>query len=434
MGVHAEYGFVVTAELSTASVTAAGARAPTAAIVGAGPAGLFAAEHLARAGWRVTIYERMPSPARKFLMAGRGGLNLTHSEDFAKFISRYHDPAGVIARAVIAFPPFALISWANGLGVETFVGSSGRVFPKAMKASPLLRAWLRRLGDLGVVLKTGWTWSGFGGAPTHLSFETARGEQVVRADAVLLALGGASWPRLGSDGTWTRILEDAGVAITPLQASNCGVVVPWSAHMAKHFGAPLKRVAVTCGRLTVRGEAIVTAKGLEGGAVYALSQELRATLASGPATIKIDLKPDQTLETLAYEIGRAPPKSTTTNLLRKAAALSGAAAAVAREAGALPRERSDLAYAIKNVQLRVSGLAGLERAISTAGGIRQDAVDDALMLRPLPGVFVAGEMLDFDAPTGGYLLQAAFATGHMAACGMAAWAAQQRNQNTHQTR
>lgn len=417
----------MTPELSTANVAAAGGRVPTAAIVGAGPAGLFAAEHLARAGWSVTIYEGMPSPARKFLMAGRGGLNLTHSEDFTKFIGRYHDPAGVMTRAATAFTPSALIAWANGLGAETFVGSSGRVFPKAMKASPLLRAWLRRLAYLGVSLNTGWTWRGFGDGSTSLVFETASGQQTVKADAVLLALGGASWPRLGSDGSWTRILENAGVAITPLQASNCGVLVPWSAHMDKHFGAPLKRVAVTCAGVTKRGEAVITKSGLEGGVIYALAHNIREALKSGPAAaLTIDLRPDLETDALTQRLERSAKKDSLANTLRKAASLAPAAIGVLREAGPLPRGPADLAHAIKNVHLPITGLAGLERAISTAGGIHQDAVDDGLMLKTLPGVFVAGEMLDFDAPTGGYLLQAAFATGHMAACGMATWAAQRR--------
>lgn len=424
MGLDAEYGFVVS-ESRLRHRPEDGCTAPAVAIVGAGPAGLFAAEHLAAQGLAVTIYERMPSPARKFLMAGRGGLNLTHSEDFAKFVNRYHDPAGVIARAVTAFPPSALIAWANGLGAETFVGSSGRVFPKAMKASPLLRAWLRRLSDLGVVLKTGWTWRGFGGAPTTLSFDAAGEPQTVRADAVLLALGGASWPRLGSDGTWTRILEDAGVAITPLQASNCGVVVPWSAPMAKHFGAPLKRTAVTCGAITIRGEAVITKDGLEGGAVYALSQPIRDALQRDPqsAALTFDLRPDTDVDALGNRLAQSDRKDSLSNMLRKAASLSPAAIAILREFGPLPRNPAELAARIKSVSIPVAGLSGLDRAISTAGGVCAAGIDDALMLRDLPGVFVAGEMLDFDAPTGGYLLQATFSTGNAAARGIAAWTA-----------
>jgi len=391
-------------------------------IVGAGPAGLMAAEYLAARGAHVTVYERMPSPARKFLMAGRGGLNLTHSEAPANFIARYSGSAApLVHAAVAAFPPSRLIDWANELGVATFIGSSGRVFPKAMKASPLLRAWLRRLDSLGVELKTGWTWRGFADGPTQLVFEAPGGVERVDADAVLLALGGASWPRLGSDGAWFPILERAGIVLAPLQPSNCGVSISWSPHLAKHAGAPLKRIAITCGRFTQKGEAVVTRDGLESGAIYALSPHIREALRTGPVRITLDLKPDQTADTLAHQLERAPPKCSTTTLLRKAAALSAAAAAVAREAGPLPRTPADLAARLKAVPLSVTGLAGLPRAISTAGGIAADALDAHGMLRARPGVFAAGEMLDFDAPTGGYLLQAAFATGIMAAEGIAQW-------------
>lgn len=410
----------MTANVHTAESIPARARVSV-AIVGAGPAGLFAAEHLAKAGLEVTIYERMPSPARKFLMAGRGGLNLTHSEDLAKFIGRYHDANGLIARAVLAYRPAELIAWANSLGAETFVGSSGRVFPKAMKASPLLRAWLRRLGELNVVLRTNWTWRGFAGAPGQLAFDTPRGPQIIKADAVLLALGGASWPRLGSDGRWVSILQDAGVNISPLRPSNSGVLVPWSAHIAKHAGSPIKRIAVTCGAETKRGEAVITKSGLEGGAIYALAPHIRAALDAGCATLMVDLLPDTPLEELTRRLEKAPPKDSTANVLRKAAGLSPAAAALLRESGPLDRDLHRLAARVKAVSLSLTGLAGIERAISSAGGVASGAVDDTLMLRALPGVFVAGEMLDFDAPTGGYLLQEAFATASMAATGIQRW-------------
>lgn len=433
MGLDAEHGFVVS-ERDPPYESSPERRAPAIAIVGAGPAGLFAAERLAKQGFAVTIYERMPSPARKFLMAGRGGLNLTHSEDVAAFLTRYHDPGGTVARAVTDYPPSALIAWADGLGLETFVGSSGRVFPKAMKASPLLRAWLRRLADLGVRLQTGWTWRGFGDSPTHLMFDTSGGPQSVRDDAVLLAVGGASWPRLGSDGAWVSILQNAGLQtagakITQLQASNCGVLAPWSQHMAKHFGAPLKRVSASCGGVTKRGEALITKSGLEGGVIYALSQGIRDAFAQSPATavLTLDLRPDMDKEALALRFEQAAKKDSMSNMLRKVASLSPGAIAVLRESGPLPRGALDLANRIKSVPIRITGLSGLERAISTAGGVTAVSLDDALMLKALPGVFVAGEMLDFDAPTGGYLLQAAFATGHMAACGLAAWTARESN-------
>ena len=411
----------VNAPRAGASLAERTGRSKRVAIVGAGPAGLFAAEHLASLGHTVTVYERMASPARKFLMAGRGGLNLTHSENLETFLRRYRDPEGVVGAAVRAFPPSALIAWANGLGAETFVGSSGRVFPKAMKASPLLRAWLRRLDGLGVVLKTDWTWHGFGKCHTHLLFNTPQGAQTVTGDAVLLALGGASWPRLGSDGAWVAILQQADVAIAPLSPSNCGISIPWSPHMAKHAGSPLKRIAVTCGQHTQKGEAVLTRTGLEGGALYALSHATRAALEGGPALIHLDLRPDLSLEDLTRRIEAAPAKSTWSNLLRKAGGLSAGAAAIVREAGAIPRAAPELAARIKNAPIMVSGLAGLERAISTAGGIKAESVDSRLMLKTLPGVFVAGEMLDFDAPTGGYLLQAAFASGRTATEGIGTW-------------
>lgn len=410
--------------MSDASAAPGGATKPLAnkcvAVIGAGPAGLYAAERLAGFGAAVTIYERMPSPARKFLMAGRGGLNLTHSEPLETFLNRYTGSAAPLVRdAITAFPPSALIAWANELGADTFVGSSGRVFPKAMKASPLLRAWLRRLDGLGVVLKTGWTWRGFADPPHALAFQTPDGPVTVSADAVLLALGGASWPRLGADGAWAAILQNHAVAIAPLAASNCGVTLPWSAHMERFAGAPLKRIRLSCGGTSRAGEAIITASGLEGGAIYALSHELRQALANGTAVLAIDLRPDLTADELAARLAKTPPKSSLANTLRKNAGLSPAAAALLREAGNVPRDPHDLAQHIKNVPLTVTGLAGLARAISTAGGIELRALDAHCMLRALPHVFAAGEMLDTDAPTGGYLLQAAFATGLKAADGIA---------------
>lgn len=389
------------------------------AIVGAGPAGLFAAERLAQAGLRVTVFERMPSPARKFLMAGRGGLNLTHSEPLGNFLARYDDPAGLIKRAIEAFPPSALIEWANGLGAETFVGSSGRVFPKVMKASPLLRAWLMRLAELGVKIETRQTWKGFAEDGTLL-IEDARGEaREINTDAVLLALGGASWPKLGSDGAWSPILAEHSVEIAPLEASNCGVTIHWSDVFREKFhGQPLKRIALTCGTETIRGEAIVTAHGLEGGAIYALSGAIRTALRHGPAPITTDLRPDLSEDSLAAQLAKASAKESAANVLRKFASLSPVAAGLVREAGPLPRSSAERARRIKSVPLQIVGTSGLARAISTAGGIAAEAIDDCLMLRALPGVFVAGEMLDFDAPTGGYLLQACLATGAQAAAGI----------------
>ncbi len=392
------------------------------AIVGAGPAGLFAAEIIAAHGHRVTVYERMASPARKFLLAGRGGLNLTHSEDIAAFLDRYGDDARCVRAAVERFPAEKLIAWANGLGTETFVGSSGRVFPRAMKASPLLRAWLRRLADLGVTIKTRHRWTGF--TPSSgLQFELADKSQIeVDADAVLLALGGASWPKLGSDGSWVEPFKQAGIAVTPLAPANCGVIVPWSDIFRTRFeGSALKRIALTVDGTTRRGEAIVTRDGLEGGAVYALGTYIRAALGRDQAaTLLVDLKPDMTHADLVARLARPRSKDTVTNFLRKAVHLDAAAAGLLREAG-LPEGADALATRIKAVPIQTTGLARIERAISTAGGVAWQSLTGGLMLSTRPGVFLAGEMLDWEAPTGGYLLQATFATSAVAANGLLDW-------------
>ncbi|MBS0234800.1 MAG: TIGR03862 family flavoprotein [Proteobacteria bacterium] len=413
MGVDAQYGFVVTKDAKSREV----------AIIGAGPAGLFAAEIIARAGHRVTVYERMPSPARKFLLAGRGGLNLTHSEPLETFLSRYGDSADEIRGAVEAFPPAQLIAWADGLEAHTFVGSSGRVFPNAMKASPLLRAWLRRLDDLGVVLKTRHRWSGFV-ENNELSFEKPDGTIIVKPDASLFALGGASWPKLGSDGRWIEPFSSLGVASEPLAPANCGVVVPWSAIFKSRFeGCALKRVALSIGASTTRGEVIITKHGLEGGAIYALIPLLRTALATHEsATLAIDLKPDMDVITLAERLSKRRPKETLTNFLRKSAHLDPAAIALLREEQTpVPENAEALAARIKAVSVNVTALSGLDRAISTAGGIAWSELDNRLMVRRCPGVFVAGEMLDWEAPTGGYLLQATIATAFKAAKGLLNW-------------
>jgi len=401
------------------------------AIVGAGPAGLFAAEAIARQGHDVTVFERMASPARKFLLAGRGGLNLTHSEDLVTFLKRYGAHSAHIQRMVEAFPPEQLIAWANDLGAETFVGTSGRVFPRAMKASPLLRAWLRRLGDLGVAIKTGHRWTGFGAAGA-LTFEVADGSTIdITPDATLFALGGASWPRLGSDGRWTGAFDGAGVAVTQLAPANCGVLIPWSNVFKSRFeGTALKRIALNIGGSTQRGEAIITRDGLEGGAVYALGSQIRAALArDGFAMFAVDLKPDMTQTQLASRLAKPRGKETTTNFLRKSARLDSAAVGLLREAE-LPQSGDVLAARIKAVPLRVTGLTGLERAISTAGGVAWTSVDEHLMLRNRPSMFVAGEMLDWEAPTGGYLLQGTFATGAWAASGIIDWLAKSSSSGT----
>jgi uncharacterized flavoprotein (TIGR03862 family) len=396
---------------------------PEVAVVGGGPAGLAAAEVLAGAGRRVALYEAMPSFGRKFLMAGRGGLNLTHSEPLAGFLARYRGSlAARLDEAIRAFPPAALVAWADALGQETFVGSSGRVFPRAMKASPLLRAWLARLEALGVALHPRHRWLGWDDA-RRLRFAAPGGEIVVAPAATLLALGGASWPRLGSDGAWLPLLAAEGVAIAPLVPANSGFCVAWSAHLSQRFaGAPLKPVTLTFAGRSLRGECIVTAEGLEGGVLYALSGALREAIArDGGAVLTLDLRPHLDEATLARRLaarGGAPSLAT---LLRKAGGLSPVAAALLREAGPPPVAPEALARRIKALPLTLTGTTGLARAISTAGGIAEAALDRRWMLRRRPGVFVAGEMLDWEAPTGGYLLQGCFASGRAAAAGLLDW-------------
>jgi len=393
---------------------------PTAAVIGAGPAGLMAAEVLARAGVTVTVYDRMPSPGRKLLMAGRGGLNLTHSEPLETFLARYGEARGRLAPLIAAFPPDALIAWAEGLGQWTFVGSSGRVFPKALKASPLLRAWLARLAALGVEIRPRHDWTGWD-ADGRLTFTAPEGEVTALPDAMVLALGGASWPKLGSNGAWAPTLAGVGVTVSPLKPANAGFDVAWSDLFRDRFaGQPLKAVALTFGRTRVRGEAMVTRHGLEGGAVYALSAALReAIAANGSARLWIDLRPAMTADDLTARIAAQPAHQTAANRLRKAAHLTPLETNLLREAHGkdLPSQPAALAEAIKGAPLDLTAVRPLARAISTAGGVAFEAVDDDLMLIDRPGVFVAGEMLDWEAPTGGYLLQASFATGVAAAKG-----------------
>jgi uncharacterized flavoprotein (TIGR03862 family) len=392
----------------------------TAAIIGAGPAGLIAAETLARAGVRVTVYDRMAAPGRKFLLAGRGGLNLTHSEALARFLARYGDAPPLLRRAIEAFPPEALRAWCEGLGQPTFVGSSGRVFPKAMKASPLLRAWLRRLSDLGVTFAFRHRWTGWdeGG---RLRFLHGAEEISVAPHVTILTLGGASWPRLGSDASWVPLLQERGVAITPLRPSNCGFAANWSEAFRRFEGAPLKRIAISFAGREVRGEAVVTRDGLEGGAMYALSAPIRNAIeAHGAATIAIDLRPDVSADALAQKLATPRGKQSLANVLRKAAKLSPVAVGLLREAAgvSLPTMTADdLAALIKAAPVHFVATQPIAGAISTAGGIAFSALDERFMLKQLPGAFAAGEMLDWEAPTGGYLLQASFATGVAAARG-----------------
>jgi predicted flavoprotein YhiN len=448
------------------------------AIVGGGPSGLFAAQQLAEAGFGVTVYDRMPSVGRKLLLAGRGGLNLTHSEPLEAFLSRYASegstPPNQILGAVRAFDAVALRKWADDLGAETFVGSSGRVFPKSLRATPLLRAWLRKLVDLGVRFEGGWEFAGFtksSNPSTEVSDSKERSQhqaqvvlkRVTNAAAssapssssapsgslmadddrhpvrlelegpVLLALGGASWPRLGADGSWVPHFRTAGIAVNTLRASNCGLRIDWSAHVTRFAGQPLKNVALSINNVTKRGELLLDPKGIEGSAAYAIGQAVAQAQSAAINTIELDLRADVSLEHLVARLSKRPPKMSTSTWLAKAGGLSAPAIAVLRDANGpeLPVDPSVMAHAIKHVALLLAGTFPIERAISTAGGVALEGVDDHFMLRAHPGVFVAGEMLDWDAPTGGYLLQACFATGCAAAAGIARFSVEQESSQVH---
>ncbi|CDZ68461.1 Flavoprotein, HI0933 family/uncharacterized flavoprotein, family [Neorhizobium galegae bv. orientalis] len=393
------------------------------AIIGGGPAGLMAAEVLSAAGHPVTVYEAMPTFGRKFLLAGKSGLNITHSEDFSKFAERFGSASARLCPALDAFTPDDVRAWALGLGTETFVGTSGRVFPKAMKASPLLRAWLRRLEAQGVTLKTRHRWVGF--AESGYRFETPEGPIAVRPDAALLALGGASWPRLGSDAAWVQWLRDKGIVIADMQPANCGFDVAWSETFRERFaGEPLKSVSTTSDAGTFQGEFVVSKHGIEGSLVYAHSAALRDRLFSqGQAALAVDLAPGRTAERLARDLARQDAKASFSNRLRKGAGLEGVKAALLRELvpDANRMSPKELARLIKSLQVPVLQPRPIAEAISSAGGIAWSNLDENYMLKPLPGLFAAGEMLDWEAPTGGYLLTACLATGRSAARGVEAW-------------
>ena len=376
----------------------------------------MAAETLARAGLSVEVADVAASPLRKFLLAGRGGLNLTNAEPLERFLTRYGEAESRLAPALRAFPPEALREWAAGLGEPTFVGSSGRVFPESFKATKLARAWLKRLGELGVAYLPRRRFLRLieGGAV----FVGPEGEERLDADVLVLAFGGASWPRLGGDGGWIEPLRAAGVEVAALAPSNMGLHVDWSPAFAARFaGEPVKAARWSLGGLNTRAEAVVTAKGLEGGAIYALSAAAR----EGAAELLVDLKPDLSEAALAERLSRHPRASRATRLAK--AGLAPVAAGLMREAGELPADPQSLAARAKACPVRITGAAGLERAISSAGGVRWPALDEAFMLKSRPGVFVAGEMIDWEAPTGGYLLQACFASGAAAARGALAWLA-----------
>ena len=385
----------------------------------------MAAEVLAVGGADVIVFDRMSTPGRKLLRAGWGGLNLTHSEPLADLLDRYGPARDRLAPAIEAFDPTALRAWCESLGLDTMVGSSGRVFPVGLRAAPLLRPWLGRLGELGVELRLGLRWQGWtdDGA---LEFTDSDGAMTtVGVDATVLALGGASWSRLGSDGAWVEPVSAAGIDVVPLRPANCGFVVAWSATFRDRFqGVPLKDVRLSHGRSTSRGDAVVTTTGLEGGAVYGVSRAVREALEAGrPATLRIDLRPDQTVAELAERLRRRRPKDSRATAMRRGARFQPVDIGLLREAtgNRLPDDPEDLARLAKGLEVMATATQPLDRAISTAGGIALDEVDDTFMLRRRPGTFVAGEMLDWEAPTGGYLLQATFSTAVAAAGGVLAW-------------
>jgi len=400
----------------------------TAAVIGGGPAGLMAAEMLAQGGVQVDVYDAMPSVGRKFLLAGVGGMNITHSEPFESFVSRYGARAETIKPLLEVYPPAALCEWIHRLGVETFVGSSGRVFPKDMKAAPLLRAWLHRLREAGVRFHVRHRWLGWNDAG-GLRFAAPGGEAVVKADAVVLALGGGSWAKLGSDGAWVPLLAQRGVEVASLLPSNCGFDVAngWSEHLRSRFaGQPLKTVALRftdAAGLTHerRGELMLSDTGVEGSLVYALSAPLRDTIAAqGSVTVQLDLVPDKTLEGVIAEVAHPRGARSLSSHLQSRAGIKGVKMALLREILS-PEQLNDpvtLANAIKSLPLTLAAPRPLDEAISSAGGVRFEALDPHLMLRDLPGVFCTGEMLDWEAPTGGYLLTACFASGRAAGQGV----------------
>jgi uncharacterized flavoprotein (TIGR03862 family) len=414
------------------------------AIVGGGPAGLMAAEVCAQAGLQVDLFERMPSTGRKFLLAGKGGLNLTHAEPWADFLTRYESRTSALATLLLRFDSSRVRQWAQALGIDTFVGTSNRVFPTSMKAAPLLRAWLSRLRAQGVRIHVRHRWTGWGRElgsgplrlatsgdrePCSLFFETPAGALRVRARAVVLALGGASWPQLGSDGRWVEALEAVGVSVAPLEPANCGFDLAdgWSGIFGERYaGEPLKTVRLKFGDFDRKGECVVTQSGVEGSLVYAASAAIRRAIGQdGHAEIHIDLLPDLTLEQIRRQLGKPRGSQSFTNHLRRTIGLAGVKAALLRESmlklGAPAHDPNRLASLLKNLPLRLIRPRPIAEAISTAGGVRFESLNPSLMLTAHPGVFVAGEMLDWEAPTGGYLLTACFATGHQAGWSAAEW-------------
>ncbi|QDY70033.1 TIGR03862 family flavoprotein [Qingshengfaniella alkalisoli] len=376
-------------------------------VIGAGPAGLMAADILSARGKRVTLVDAKPSPARKFLMAGKSGLNLTRDEPHDKFVARFSDAAGWLKPMIDEFGPDAVQSWARSLGQEVFAGSTGKVFPLTMKASPLLRAWLARLGEQRVELRTRWRWQGWEG--DRAVFDTPKGKRCVASDVTVLATGGASWARLGSDGAWVEPLRLNGVPLAPFAPSNVGVVVPWSDHMRTHFGSPVKNVALIAGDMVYRGEFVVSERGFEGGGIYDVSPAVREG-----SDVIIDLLPDIPFEKVADRLSVPRGKLSRSNFLRRKLGLDPVKIALLHEFGGRHLDGEDLVQAIKRLPMKHCGLGHLDEAISVAGGVTREAVDGRLMLIERPGVYCCGEMLDWDAPTGGYLLTACLATGRWA--------------------
>jgi uncharacterized flavoprotein (TIGR03862 family) len=408
--------------------SAPAASSPRLAVIGGGPAGLMAAEVARAAGIEVDLYEAKGSVGRKFLIAGKGGLNLTHSEPMPAFVQRFRERADEVDGWLKDFDAYALREWARGLGVETFIGSSGRVFPSDLKAAPLLRGWVRRLRESGVRFHVHQRWLGWNGAA--LRFAAPDGEAEVTADAVVLALGGGSWPQLGSDGAWQPLLAERGIDVAPLQPANCGFDIDWSEHLAtRHAGAPLKPVIahwrdVEGREHELQGECVISADGIEGSLIYALSAELREAIArNGHATLQLDLAPGRSLERLQQELAQPRGHRSVSEHLRRQAGITGVKAALIYEM--LDKGQLDnsalLARTIHRLSLTLKRPRPLAESISSAGGVRLETMDDGLMLKALPGVFCAGEMLDWEAPTGGYLLTASFASGHRAGEGAVAW-------------
>lgn len=396
----------------------------SAAIIGGGPAGLMCAEVLIQQGVKADVYDSMPSLGRKFLMAGRGGLNLTHSEPFEKFISRYGKRKNEVQKWLMNFTPDDLRKWAGELGIETFVGTSGRVFPVGMKTSPLLRAWLKRLTDSGVEFHLQHRWVGWN-ADRSLKFETPNGERKINADAVVLALGGGSWSRLGSDGAWVSWLNQVGAEVKPLKPSNCGFDVKWSLHFQEKFdGQPIKSAMLSFGEFHRQGEFIVTKDGVQGSLIYAASAMLRDEIeAKGEAVITLDMSPDRSEEWLIEKLSKPRGSRSMSSHLEKTIGLKGVKVGLLHEF--MPKEDFSrperIAAFVKRMPIPLVSPRPLDEAISSAGGVTFESLDENLMLRSMPGIFCAGEMLDWEAPTGGYLLTACFASGRAAASGVLKW-------------